>query len=1024
MIKIFKRSVWCLITVFFAILLIIAIVGGNAAKANSLSISGMLGLETTMRVNVEDSEIDSEYYKSEYVQKDENGDIVYTTDEDGYTHQVYDSTAMRENSKEVAEQIASEGSVLLWNNDALPLESGSNVTLFGITSVNWSGTGNGSSSMSTTQDGTLKTELEAKSINVNATVWNSYSNNSSSYGKTSTTPSSLDSRYKEYQVNEMPWSAISGTNSLASYGDAAIMFISRIGGEDGDVKFDNGTSECLDSEYLDLSNEEAEVLANLKDLKDAGTIKKIILVLNTGTAMQMKNITSDTYGIDACLWVGYGGNVSYKAVANVLSGDVNPSGRLVDTYPMDIESAPATQNFGDFTFTEIGSGVPSSSSSARYNKYVVYQEGIYVGYLYYETRYEDSVIGGRNANSTAGVYAGSGSWDYNDEVAFTFGHGESYTTFSYSDYSVIRSGDEFTVSVTVTNTGNVAGRDVVQIYLQKPYTDYDKETGIEKASVELAGYAKTGNLNPGDNETVTVTIKEEQFKSYDSYGARTYILEKGDYYIAFGTDAHDALNNILAAKSYTTANGMDYAGNSSFVYKEIIEQDDFEKYSTSTQTGNEITNRFDDADVNLYEGTEDQKIEYLSRSDWNGTYPSSDGISLELTNSVFIADMQNASAVQDDGSQEMPITETVTAEDGSVPLILLQERDYDDPYWDHLLNQLSYDEMTNLITQGYYYLAYGGVESVVAPEVDARDGTVGIQANNTNLSGSRMVFPCQVLTASTFDDELAKELGKAYGEEMLHAGIEMAYAPGANIHRTPYGGRNWDYYSEDASLSGMIYKAQAEGMREKGAILNTKHFALNDQERNRHGLVTFANEQSIREIYLKVFEIGNEAGVNGLMTSMNRIGTTWTGNHKGLLTDVLRDEWGFVGIVETDYALSSYFMYTTNAIAQGLIAGNDVWMLNGTSIERYRENAIVVSAMREASHRILYTILNSSGMNGFTTDTQLITITPWWESAIDYFVIGVGIVTAICAAMTATSFVLYAKKSKNEKLLNEEETNN
>lgn len=1013
--KIFKRSVWCLVTVFFVILFIVTMIGGQVAKLNAASISGMLGISTTKRVNVEGDDTDSEYFKSDYVKKDASGNPEYTTDEDGYRHQVYDSGAMRQNSLAVAEQVASEGAVLLWNEDALPLVSGSSVSLFGITSVKWMAKGSGSSDITITQDGTLKTALEEKGIAVNPTIWNSYNGNRSSYGTKTTSPSSVDSRYKEYEVNEMPWSRIDGTGNLGQYNDAAIMFISRIGGEDGDTKFDNGTEECLDGDYLDLSKEEAEVLANLKKMKDGGGLEKIILVLDTATPMQMKNIMSDEYGIDACLWVGYGGNVSYKAVANVLSGSVNPSGHLPDTYVMDTQSAPANENFGDFTFTQIASSIPASTNNERNNKYVVYQEGIYVGYLYYETRYEDSVIGGRNADAEAGVYAGSGAWNYSDEVAFTFGHGESYTTFAYSDYNVTRTGDEFTVSMTITNTGKVPGKEVMQVYIQKPYTGYDELNGIEKAAVELAGYAKTGLLDPGKSQTLSVTLTEEQFKCYDSYGQGTYILEKGDYYIAAGTDAHDALNNILAAKGYDMDDGMDAVGNADLTHKVTIEKDDYKKYSTSRQTGNAIVNRFDNADINLYEGTADQKITYLSRSDWGETYPKP--VALKLTNPVFVEDMQYPASVRDDGSAEMPLTGTVTAEGGEVPLVMLRGEDYDNEYWQHLLNQMTYDEMTKLITMGYLYLAYGGIDSVVAPEVQAKDGTVGLKINNPEL-GTPMAFPCEELMAATFDDALVEDLGEAFGEEMLHAGYAMVYAPGANIHRSAYGGRNWDYYSEDGFLTGKMYAAQAKGMRAKGAILCTKHFVLNDQERNRHGLVTFANEQSMREIYLKAFELGMEGGTNGLMSSMNRIGAKWTGVHSGLLTGVLREEWGFNGIVETDYALSTGFMTTANAIARGVVAGNDVWMMNGASVERYRENAVVVSAMRESCHRILYTILNSSAMNGFSSNTQIITITPAWERAIDYARIGVGVVAALCLGMTVTSFVLHARHNKDKKRQN------
>lgn len=1001
--KVFNKSLWCLLTVFFGIMLIVAIVGSVMANTYAANLNSLLGIDPYKIVDVEGGEDENtEYYRSEFYKADGS----------------YDDKAMRNNSLKVSEQVGCEGSVLLWNNDALPLAKNAKVSLFGISTVDYLFGGSGSGFIQVTTTDTLKSALEKKGVSVNSKLWNAYKLNRTTHGRSTTTLTDIDPNYAEFKVGEVPWKALDATtlgnttSSIASFGDAAVMVISRNGSENGDTAF--ATDECLDSCYMDLSKEEADTLAHLKSLKEAGKVKKIVLLINTANAMQFKNIVN--YGVDACMWVGMGGNASFGQIASLLVGDASPSGRLVDTYAYDIDSAPANENFGNFVFTEYGA-LPATQTYTHNTKYVAYQEGIYVGYRYYETRYEDAVLGGRNAASKAGVKAGAGDWNYGEEVAFPFGYGTGYTTFAHSGYSVSRDGNDYKVTMTIKNTGDKhAGKDVMQVYLQKPYTEYDKAHGVEKAAVELVGFAKTKELEPGASETLTVTVEGEEFKSYDAYGQKTYILEKGDYYLAAGNNAHDALNNVLAAKGKTKADGMDADGDAAFVKKIEVSADDYEKYAVSSDTGYAITNRFDNADINLYEGTKDQSITYLSRRDWQATYPSA--YKMSCTNEIMVRDMQYGYDPVAQEGDEMPVYDTV-GEYGKLTLAMLMETEdgkpiaYDEPIWDELLNQMTWEEQNMMCTYGSNAIA--GAESVSAPGAKTKDGPGGIGIMNKNLD-TLMAFPTEVLMASTWNEALVEKLGNAFGMEILHVGYTGIYGPGANIHRSAYSGRTWEYYAEDGFMSGKMFAAETRGLQNRGVIVFTKHFLLNDQEWNRYGGTVWANEQTIREIYLKGFEAGiTEGHANGLMSSFNRIGCTWAGKHQGLLTEVTRNEWGFIGLIETDAGVGTH-MLDAKAMAEAVVAGQDLWMSGGSdgAFNNYKNNATVCKAIRESCHRILYTQLHSSAMNGVSRTAKIVKITPWWQAALTAAIAAAGVVTALCLAMAVLSFVLPAKFGRKE----------
>lgn len=1014
--SIFKRSVWVLLSVFFIIVFLVFTLGEGVALQYEAQINMAFDIEPFKKVDISDDEsIDAEYFKSDFYK------------EDGKT---YDDFAMRKHSLAVAKQVAVEGSVLLWNNNnALPLAQSSKISLFGVGSYKWVTGGNGSGRVAIPAN-QLKGALQEEGFSVNPSLWNKYLSLQQSYGwerfdVENADPNYTDINYVEYVVREVPWNLIQENvnSSIAKYNDAAIMVISRSGGECGDVEVTYKNNECLDNVYLDLSYEENEILTKLSEMKDAGKISKLIVLLNTANPLQMKNL-SKFDKIDACMWVGQGGNSGFEAVAELLSGKQAPSGHLSDTYAYDHDSAPATENFGKFTFTQ-ASGLPSNETYSVNNGYVVYQEGIYVGYRYYETRYEDSVLKRGNATGNSGIYTGESTWDYTKQVKYPFGYGISYTTFSYSDYKVKQVGDNFEVSLKITNTGTTySAKEVMQVYIQKPYTEYDKTHKIEKAAIELAGFAKTPILAPGKSHVLTVTVEGNQFATYDSYNKKTYILEKGDYYIATGVNAHDALNNVLALKGKTTADGMDYNGNKDLAFKYTVGADNYTKYSTSQKTGYDITNQFDDTDINLYAGTSDQKIIYLSRNDWVGTYPSP--VSLSCINSTFIADMQYGKGVVAKEEDKMPLRETVTYVNDSgalegLKLISLMDYAYEDPIWQDLLNQLTWKDMQRLCTYGAGSLP--GAESVHAPGGKAKDGPAGIQYTNPNL-GVNMGFPNEIVMASTFNVDLINAAGDAFGMEIMHVGFTMIYGPGANMHRSPYGGRNFEYYSEDSYLASQMFTHQCKGLTDRGIIVCAKHFALNEQEQFRYGVATFANEQTIREIYIKAFEDGIVDGnANAVMSSFNRLGATWAGRHSGLLTEVLRKEWGFTGICETDAGVGTH-MLDDLGMYDAIVAGQDLWM---TSLNPHvwtekggipTTNPTVVLAIREACHRVLYTQLHSVAMNGVKATTMLIPITPWWQTTIQVCQIVSGVIMGLCVAMAVTSFVIQGNVIAKTKALN------
>lgn len=864
-----------------------------------------------------------------------------------FTSDFESAEEMTEYGIEICKQVEAEGAALLLNeNQALPLAAGSKVSCFSGSSVNlvYGGTGSGNIDASTAD--TLKSALEGAGMEVNGSLWDFYnSEEAAPYAR-------FDGDFtSSAKVGEVPWDAYPQEvlDSVASYGDAAIVTFSRVGGEGADLEY-------ADTNYLALNEDEKDMMANLASMKADGTIGKIIVLINTANPLQVDFLKNNEYGVDACLWIGDVGISGINAVAEILAGTINPSGSLVDTYCYDNYSAPAMANFVPTTYEGYEEGIiPDNAKS-----YMIYQEGIYVGYKYYETRYEDYVMGTGNA----------GSYAYGDEVAFPFGYGLSYTEFAYSDMEVNynAANDQFEVKVTVTNTGDTySGKETVQVYSQSPYTTYDVENKVEKPSVALCGFAKTDILAPGESQDVTVIVEKRDLASFDAYGAGTYILDEGDYYLTVATDAHNAVNNTLAAKGYTTETSegrMDADGDAALAYKWTQDSFDATTYSTSVN-GTQITAQLTQSDLNLYEGNGGQSVTYLTRNDWMGTYPT-EITQLALTEQLI----KNLQDIQYDPADYEAVEMPTLGADNGLKLIDMYGKEYDDPDWEKLLDQLTFDEMVSMIGDSFHWTM--PMESVQAPGTREENGPQGLTASLLGSDKTQLkatAFTSEDVMAATFNVDLMTEVGKVIGNNCLHANIACLYGPGNNIHRTPYGGRNFEYYSEDGFLSGKISQYEVAAIQAKGVDVVMKHFALNDCEQDRIGLGVWLGEQAAREIYLKAFQAPFEYGdANGVMMAYTRWGTQWSGANKGLVTGIMRNEWGSNGKSITDNVLTTY----VNGV-DGILAGTsyyDAMMPYVTKLlPQYKNDPVIVSAMKEACHHNLYALVNSCGINGLGKDT-------------------------------------------------------
>ena len=935
--------------------------GGIIAAANTLvpdnstTINSYLGVEQGWNSDgVDTTGLDLEYNKAD--------------------HKSWDDLSAAE--QELDEQIGAEGYILLKNDDAsLPLAAGTtlsfvsgNARLLGAGSVSIVESALGGSDSTDN----LTPAMEAAGFSVNSTLTEFYASGAgSSYVMGEGSISYGDD--EDFSINECPLSVMESEGVLSSMeGTTPVFVLRRVAGEGRDMPrsmYNHADSEeDKQRSYIEPDSTELEILQYLND-----NFENVVLIVFSNAAVELGWL-SDYPSIRSVLFVPSTGSYGILSLAGILAGTVNPSARTTDTFAVDASASPAAQNFGDYQYLD------ESGEFTKYN-YVSYAEGIYVGYRYYETRYEDALLGQGNA----------GDFDYDSQVVYPFGYGLSYTSFAWSGFSTSWAGGTCTVSVTVTNTGDVAGKDVVEVYAQSPYTDYDVVNAVEKAAVVLVGFAKTSELAPGASETVAVAFDERQLASYDAYGAGTWILDPGTYYITAGTDAHEAAKNILAAKG--AASGGDEGLVASYVPANADVDDS--TYAFDSLTGEPVGNQLDDAAGDVV---------YLTRSDWEGTWPAHDGEptsqvstwgnEINGTDGVSYTYGKTASdelVAQLDATDSGNPDETgwegdiVYGAKNNLKLIHMRGLEYDDPLWDDLLDELTADDYDVSIARSGYGSEY-------LSSVDKPAGTDADSTSGWSWGGIGMTFCNPMTVAQTWNVEIARAFGDDIGDESLYGGATGWYAPAMNIHRTPYSGRNGEYWSEDGFLSGTMAAQEVIGAASKGTYTMMKHFAFNDQENHRgdrsgqYSLATWLNEQSAREVYLRPFELCFKAGdvdlnyvretddggyenatttvpaCQGLMTSFNRVGAVWAGGSYPLISGIVRTEWGFNGWIITDNASTGEFMNG----GQMIRAGADAKLVTADQSEWWaydKDDPVDYMYGREAMHHMLYTMANSHMMN-------------------------------------------------------------
>lgn len=998
---------WRVLASVFSFLLIVSICGTLVAMQNFDNICASLGTPSSKIVVREDAEeVDSEYYKSAY------GELSDAN-----------LNRLRNDAYKQVENEAAEGTVLLRNeNGALPLNSSErSVSLFGRATVDPLYVGGGAAATSYADDRialNLKEGLENAGFRVNDTLYSSYG--ASNLTRTVANPGEAPVSFYTDSI-KASWAN--------DYHDVAIVMLSRYAGEGNDLKVHAVDDNGAEISSLSLYTNEKDMLAMLKSEKDRGAIKKIVVLVNSPWMLELGWM--DSYGIDAALWIGTPGVTGFNSIAKILTGEINPSGRLVDTVAANSLSAPAVANAIDNTprwqnVDEViekiwyGGAVINANNTPDFISYVsVQQENIYIGYKYYETRYEDCILNQGNANGTAGVFAGTESWNYAQEVTYPFGYGLSYTSFARSIDSVQYNAEtnEYEITVTVRNTGNVAGKSSVPVYAQTPYGDYERANRVEKSAIQLVGFGKTATLDAGKSETLTIYVDRYLLASYDSNGAKGYILSEGDYYFAVGDDVHDALNNILAKKG---ANGMfDIHGNAvqgdtNQVYS-FSEHFDANAYKYSENTGVIVTNQFDDNDINYWNTT---NVQYLSRSNWEGTFPKK-AASVICTDDMMKELRQDIYKKPDDAPAVADFKQGVNS---GLTFIMMKDVAYDDEAtWDEYLDQFTVAELAMNLTD------FSGCQEqllVQRPAAYVSDGIIGPRGTYAYGDGAQpCVYTGQNILSATFNRELITKRAELMSEEGLYVEHNENWGLGGDLHRTQFGGRNWEYCSEDANMTALVTEILTKTMLEKGFMPSIKHFCGNDQESYRNGVSTFYTEQSFRENSLRGFEgCLSWGGSMGTMASMARQGLTYTPAEASLMTNVLREEWGFRGHVISDMCARQTFMQgflgqiaaqTDNFCGTGMLKDPTTGLSTPgyMAIEAIENgDGYMMYCLRRAVKNYTYSMLHSNLINGLSSNTMVVSITPWWQITL-YVFIGVSAVLTVGAlAMLILSKTVFTKK--------------
>ena len=1008
-----KRNLWRGLTTLTASLLTVSVAAGPVVDSYRTDIDKFLGTKSSAMVT------DS-------------------TDEDLYTYKSdYSSTTeLLDSIEDLGERMSEEGTVLLKNeNNALPLskDETQKLSLLGFSSYYPVQGGDMGSSLNENKGTDADTvdfveALDAKGFKINEDLHDLYKSLESEF-KTEVnmwgnimeyyhiTAPATDGVFASKEPSQEKMDSVDDKwkDSMDDY-NVMLVTIGRSSTENGTylpgVDGVDASQNLNQTDPLGLSDDERDLInAAVAEKENNGG--KVIVMLNNANAMEIDEIKNND-GVDAIMEIGFPGGYGFYGVADILSGEANPSGHLTDTYAVTNANSPAAQNFGNYEWT-------NADPSVNINAEEVEAEDIYTGYKYYETRYADTVLGQGNADATVGSSTGK-AWNYDDEVSYPFGYGLSYTTFEQTlkSVDVDLANRTVTAEVDVKNTGDVAGKDVVQLYTSVPYTDYDVENKVEKSAVQLLDYEKTDMIEPGESQTVPITADAQDMASWDSSCENeagttgNWILDNGTYYFTVGNGAHEAVNNILAAQN------QDVEGNKDNV--QTWELGDFDSSSFAvTLNGTPVENQLQDADLNNWM---EDTVTYLSRNDWEGTWPETYK-DLTATDEMISTMADDYSDIEANGD---PSSVTFGADNGMTLANMKGVEDITDERWSTLMDQLTLEEC--LIRTGLGGTSTKVIESITSPEAIQNDGPNGfnsyplgqyansdastgdpcvIAEDDPNRDYKMGVMANETVIGQTFSKQLAAEWGKAVGNYSQWANTAIWWGVGTNLHRTPYNARNHEYFSEDAVLTAGQGAAIIKAGHEYGVLIAPKHLAFNDTEINRTGIAEFMTEQAARENELRGTQSCIEdANALAVMTTYNRVGCVTSNAHTGLLLNILHKEWGFKGLMSEDFiqdpAYTKIRMAVHNGVTMTCNTGDNtmaaveaVWPY--WSVENASQSEELLTDLKQAMLYQNYALANSNAMDGMSTSTHIEKLNTWYDNLITGLRIGFGVLTVLCAAM-------------------------
>ena len=1008
-----KRNLWRGLTTLTASLLTVSVAAGPVVDSYRTDIDKFLGTKSSAMVT------DS-------------------TDEDLYTYKSdYSSTTeLLDSIEDLGERMSEEGTVLLKNeNNALPLskDETQKLSLLGFSSYYPVQGGDMGSSLNENKGTDADTvdfveALDAKGFKINEDLHDLYKSLESEF-KTEVnmwgnimeyyhiTAPATDGVFASKEPSQEKMDSVDDKwkDSMDDY-NVMLVTIGRSSTENGTylpgVDGVDASQNLNQTDPLGLSDDERDLInAAVAEKENNGG--KVIVMLNNANAMEIDEIKNND-GVDAIMEIGFPGGYGFYGVADILSGEANPSGHLTDTYAVTNANSPAAQNFGNYEWT-------NADPSVNINAEEVEAEDIYTGYKYYETRYADTVLGQGNADATVGSSTGK-AWNYDDEVSYPFGYGLSYTTFEQTlkSVDVDLANRTVTAEVDVKNTGDVAGKDVVQLYTSVPYTDYDVENKVEKSAVQLLDYEKTDMIEPGESQTVTITADAQDMASWDSSCENeagttgNWILDNGTYYFTVGNGAHEAVNNVLAAQN------QDVEGNKDNV--QTWELGDFDSSSFAvTLNGTPVENQLQDADLNNWM---EDTVTYLSRNDWEGTWPETYK-DLTATDEMISTMADDYSDIEANGD---PSSVTFGADNGMTLANMKGVEDITDERWSTLMDQLTLEEC--LIRTGLGGTSTKVIESITSPEAIQNDGPNGfnsyplgqyansdastgdpcvIAKDDPNRDYKMCVMANETVIGQTFSKQLAAEWGKAVGNYSLWANTAIWWGVGTNLHRTPYNARNHEYFSEDAVLTAGQGAAIIKAGHDYGVLIAPKHLAFNDTEINRTGIAEFMTEQAARENELRGTQSCIEdANALAVMTTYNRVGCVTSNAHTGLLLNILHKEWGFKGLMSEDFiqdpAYTKIHMAVHNGVTMTCNTGDNtmaaveaVWPY--WSVENASQSEELLTDLKQAMLYQNYALANSNAMDGMSTSTHIEKLNTWYDNLITGLRIGFGVLTVLCAAM-------------------------